>query len=65
MQLEENLIFPEALKVLKQEEWDTLDAEFAQNSDPLSPNKPRQTEYDLLFTHIAHLAPSPIGLGES
>jgi len=65
MQLEENLIIPEALEVLNEEEWETLDAEFALNQDPLSPKRPRQSEYDVLFTHITQLAPAPIGLGES
>jgi len=65
MQLEENLIIPEALKVLKQSEWDILDEEFALNLDPLSPNSPRHSEYDHLFTHITQLAPSPIGFGQA
>jgi len=65
MQLEESLILPEALKVLTEEEWETLDEEFSLNSDPLGTRTPRQSEYDLLFTHITQLAPAPIGFGDS
>ena len=63
MQLEENLIIPEALNVLTPDEWDTLDEEFALNFDPLNTKSPRQSEYDHLFTQITQFTPAPIGLG--
>ena len=65
MQLEESLVIPEALKVLTQAEWDTLDKEFALNLDPLNPSSPRQSEYDHLFSQITQLTPAPIGFGDS
>ena len=65
MAVEEKQIIPEALKVLTEEDWTTLDAAFAQNADPLSPTKPRDPIYDRLFSKITFRAPAPIGLGHS
>ena len=63
--LEESVILPEALKVLKAEDWKVVDAAFAVNADPLSTSKPRDPIYDRLFTKITMKAPAPIGLGSA
>ncbi len=65
MQLEENLILPEALKVLSEKEWAILDEEFSLNFDLLGPDSPRKSEYDQLFTYITQITPAPIGFGNS
>ena len=63
MRLEEAIILPEALKVLTEVDWKTMDAEFANNKDPLSSSTARDPIYDRLFTKIVMRAPAPIGLG--
>ena len=65
MQLEENLILPQALKVLSEKEWVILDEEFSLNFDLLGPDSPRKSEYDQLFTYITQITPAPIGFGNS
>ncbi len=65
MQLEESVVIPEALKVLDADDWRSIDATFAMNSDPLSNSKPRDPIYDRLFTKITLRTPAPIGLGQS
>ena len=65
MQLEENLILPEALKVLSEKEWAILDEEFSLNFDLLGTDSPRKSEYDQLFTYITQITPAPIGFGNS
>ncbi len=65
MQLEENLILPEALKVLSEKEWAILDEEFSLNFDLLGHDSPRKSEYDQLFTYITQITPAPIGFGNS
>ncbi len=65
MAVEEKQIIPEALKVLTEEDWTTLDAAFAENADPLSTSQPRDPIYDRLFSKITFRAPAPIGLGHS
>ena len=63
MNLEENLILPEAERCFSEEDWKLLDAAFAENADPLT-GQYRPTEaYEKLFTLIVTRAPSPIGLG--
>jgi len=64
MRLEENVILPAALKVLKPEEWQAIDAAFETNCDPLTGKYPRDPMYEQLFTRIVNQAPAPIGLGE-
>ena len=65
MHLEESVVIPEALKVLNADDWRSIDAAFAMNSDPLSKSKPRDPIYDRLFTKITLRTPAPIGLGQS
>jgi hemerythrin-like domain-containing protein len=63
MNLEENVILPEAERCFSDEDWCLLNAAFAENADPLT-GKYRPTEaYERLFTLIVTRAPSPIGLG--
>lgn len=65
MRLEETQILPVALRVLKETDWEQLDAAFATNCDPLTGKYPHDPAYDRLFTRIVTLAPTPIGLGQS
>ena len=63
MNLEENVILPEAERCFSEEDWKLLDAAFAENADPLTGQyRPAET-YERLFTLIVTRAPSPIGLG--
>jgi hemerythrin-like domain-containing protein len=63
MNLEENVIPPEAERCFSEEDWQLLDAAFAENADPLTGQyRPTET-YEKLFTLIVTRAPSPIGLG--
>ena len=63
MNLEENVILPEAKRCFSEEDWKLLDAAFAENADPLTGQyRPTET-YEKLFTLIVTRAPSPIGLG--
>jgi hemerythrin-like domain-containing protein len=64
MQLEESVVIPEALKVLNADDWRSIDAAFAMNSDPMSTSKARDPMYDRLFTKITLRTPVPIGLGQ-
>lgn len=63
MRLEENVILPAAQRVLKEADWEQLDAAFATNCDPLTGKYPRDPVYDRLFTRIVNQAPAPIGVG--
>lgn len=65
MRLEESMVLPAAMKVLKPDEWADIDAAFATNIDPLNGSSPRDPVYDQLFKRIVTRAPAPIGLGES
>jgi len=64
MRLEEEVILPEAEKVLTEADWKELDAAFEKNCDPLTGKYPPDPAYDRLFTRIVMRAPAPIGLGE-
>ena len=63
MRLEETVILPAAQRALNDSDWETLDAAFATNCDPLTGRYPCDPIYDRLFTRIAMQAPAPIGLG--
>ena len=63
MHLEKTIIIPEALRVLSESDWATLNAAFSLNNDPLSMSIPRDPIYDRLFTRITLRTPEPIGLG--
>ena len=63
MTLEEEVILPEAERVLSAADWAEIDAAFAQNADPLTGKYPPPAEYEQLFSMIVQRAPAPIGLG--
>ena len=63
MRLEEEVILPEAEKMLTPHEWAEIDAAFEKNADPLSGKYPPTAEYEKLFSLIVQRAPAPIGLG--
>ena len=63
MNLEENVILPEAERCFSEEDWKLLDAAFAENADPLTGQYRPTKTYEKLFTLIVTRAPSPIGLG--
>ena len=63
MNLEEEVILPEAEKVLSPAEWSEIDAAFEKNADPLTGKYPPTAEYEKLFSLIVQRAPAPIGLG--
>ena len=63
MHLEKTIIIPEALRVLSESDWATLNSAFSLNNDPLSISIPRDPIYDRLFTRITMRTPEPIGLG--
>lgn len=63
MKLEENVILPEAERCFSENDWQALDAAFAQNADPLTGHYPPTEIYERLFSTIVTRAPSPIGLG--
>ena len=65
IRLEEKFLIPQALQVLKPEDWLMLDKAFEKNSDPLSKSRQRDPIYDRLFTKIVMHTPEPIGLGAS
>jgi hemerythrin-like domain-containing protein len=62
MGVEEAQILPTAQRVLLPDDWQVLDAAFADNRDPLGGHEP-DPEYRALFRRILHAAPAPIGLG--
>lgn len=64
MRLEETVIIPAALNVLRQKDWDFLDQAFAGNRDPLSEPFSKDPLYEKLFTRIVMRTPAPIGLGD-
>ena len=63
MELEEKVILPTALRVLSADDWNELDNAFDENRDALTGHHSVQEEYKQLFSHIARIAPAPIGLG--
>ena len=63
MHLEEEVILPEAEKVLSTHDWAEIDAAFDKNADPLTGKYPPTAEYEKLFSLIVQRAPAPIGLG--
>jgi hemerythrin-like domain-containing protein len=63
MNLEEEVILPEAEKTLSAQDWAEIDAAFEKNADPLTGKYPPTAEYENLFSLIVSRAPAPIGLG--
>ncbi|WP_210542987.1 hemerythrin domain-containing protein [Rhodoferax sp. PAMC 29310] len=60
MQMEENVIFPAALRVLSDEDWRELDAAFATNCDPLTGQYKRNPAFDRLFARILMHSPGAV-----
>jgi hemerythrin-like domain-containing protein len=65
MRLEEAVILPAAQAALSAQEWQQMDAAFANNRDPLSDKCASNPAYARLFTRIVMHAPTPIGVGHS
>lgn len=63
MNLEEEVILPEAEKTLSENDWAEIDVAFEKNADPLTGKYPPTAEYEKLFSLIVQRAPAPIGLG--
>lgn len=63
MRLEEEIILPAAERALTDADWRALNAAFATNQDPLNARRPRDPQFDRLFTRIVMLAPAPVGVG--
>lgn len=63
MNLEENVILPEAERCFSEDDWRLLDAAFAENADPLTGQYRPTQAYEKLFSMIVTRAPAPIGLG--
>ena len=62
MRKEEERVFPLAEKLLKAEDWASVDRAFEQNRDPLAAERETR-DFQKLFTRIVDLAPPPIGVG--
>ena len=62
MGIEEREVMPAARESLSQEDWQSIDAAFCANDDPLF-GAEQKTAYRKLFTEIAARAPAPYGLG--
>jgi len=62
MALEERELLPLAMRSLKREDWQSIDAAFADNEDPLFGTE-RRAQFERLFQHILDLAPGPMGFG--
>lgn len=62
MRLEEERILPAALALLTPEDWDAVNAAFADNNDPLAGSGYKEG-LGKLFTLIVNIAPPPIGVG--
>jgi hemerythrin-like domain-containing protein len=62
MRKEEERVFPLAEKLLKAEDWASVDRAFEQNRDPLTAERETR-DFQKLFTRIVDLAPPPIGVG--
>ena len=62
MRTEEDVIMPLAERVLTEEDWNGIDAAFADNDDPVFV-RARREEYRRLLAAIAEHAPPPLGAG--
>jgi hemerythrin-like domain-containing protein len=62
MRCEEHDLMPRAEKALTAEDWESIDAAFAGNDDPIADL--REKDFQSLYQRILNLAPAPIGLGE-
>jgi len=62
MRKEEEGVFPLAERLLKEDDWASIDRAFEQNRDPLAAERETR-DFQKLFTRIVDLAPPPIGVG--
>lgn len=62
IRLEETEILPVAREVLSEAEWQTIDAAFGENDDPIFGANPQEA-FNGLFRKIVATAPAPWGLG--
>jgi hemerythrin-like domain-containing protein len=62
MAIEESHVLPSARERFSEADWAELNAAFEANRDPLTGHAAPQ-EYNVLFSRIVAVAPSPIGLG--
>lgn len=58
---EEKTVMQTARKALTDEEWESINAAFTDNEDPLFGNRPKAV-FNKLFSRIVSLAPQPWGL---
>ncbi len=63
MRLEEMIVLPAAEHYFSDEDWESLDAAFDLNADPLTGKHPPAPAFEKLFSRIVSMAPAPIGLG--
>jgi hemerythrin-like domain-containing protein len=64
MRKEEEVVLPAAEQALTAADWDTIDAAFASNRDPLVGVNTSE-EFRDLFQRIMNAAPAPIGTGQA
>ncbi|MEZ5841008.1 MAG: hemerythrin domain-containing protein [Hyphomicrobiales bacterium] len=64
MRLENQEAFPLAEKLLTEEDWEAIDAAFAENHDPLTGAAP-EARYEQLHKRIMDLGLPPFGLGRN
>ena len=62
MRKEEDEVFPLAAQALTAEDWDSIDAAFASNNDPIV-GVPASKAFRELFRRLAAIVPSPLGVG--
>ncbi len=62
MRKEEDIVMPLAERMLTEADWQTVDAAFRANEDPLLGTKPKE-EFRRLFQLILSVAPPPVGVG--
>jgi hemerythrin-like domain-containing protein len=63
MNLEENVILPEAQRSFSDEDWRLMNAPFAENADPPTGQNRATEAYEKFFSLIVTRAPAPMGLG--
>ena len=64
MRIEETVVLPLAERVLTDDDWQTLDAAFRKNLDPLAGHEAEEA-YRPLFRKILMTLPAPLGLGSA
>jgi hemerythrin-like domain-containing protein len=62
--LEENELLPRAREVLEASDWQTIDAAFGENQDPMFGDQ-WDSEFSALFARLVNSLPTPLGLGDA